>query len=107
MNKYYGNIGFAETIELRPGVWEEQITEKPYYGDVLMYSKSSNSSDKVIDDFSINNQISIVSDPYVMNHFRTLKYLEWMGIRWKVTSISIEYPRLVLTLGGEYNGNEA
>lgn len=104
MNKYYGNLGFAESVEVRPGVWENQIVEKPYYGDVLRYSKSYNTSDKVVDDISISNQISIVTDPYVMNHFQKLKYLEWLGVKWKVTTIDIQYPRLVLSIGGEYNG---
>ena len=105
MNKYYGNLGFAESVEVRPGVWENQITVKPYYGDAIRYSKSYNVSEKVVDDVNISNQISIVSDPYVMNHFRNLKYLEWLGVKWKVTTIDIQYPRLLLTIGGEYNGD--
>lgn len=107
MNKYYGKIGFSESSEVRPGVWEDAITEKPYYGDVLRYSKSSSSTDKVIDDLRVSNQISILSDPYIMNHFRNLKYLEWLGTKWKVSDIEIQYPRLVLTIGGVYNGPTA
>lgn len=104
MNKYYGKIGFAESSEVRPGVWEDSIIEKSYYGDVLRYSKSSGSTDKVIDDIRVSNQISILSDPYIMNHLTDLKYLEWLGHNWKVTDIEIKYPRLVLTIGGVYNG---
>ena len=107
MNKFYGNLGFAETKEVRPGVWEDQIEVKPYYGDVVRLSRTNGSADKIIDDINVNNQISILSDPYIMNHLRALKYLEWLGARWKITSVDIQYPRLVLTLGGEYNGPEA
>lgn len=104
MNKYYGNLGFAESVEVRPGVWENKITEKPYYGDVIRFSKSYGSADKVVDDLNVSNQISILTDPYVMNHFQNLKYLEWLGVKWKVTTIDIAYPRLTLSIGGVYNG---
>lgn len=104
MNKYYGNLGFAESVEVRPGVWENKITEKPYFGDVIRYSKSYGSADKVVDDLNVSNQISILTDPYVMNHFQNLKYLEWLGVKWKVTTIDIAYPRLILSIGGVYNG---
>ena len=107
MDKYYGIIGFADSSEKRPGVWEDTITEKPYYGDVMRYSKSSGSSDKVIDDIRVSNQISILSDPHIMNHLQSLKYLEWLGAKWKVSDIEVKYPRLILTIGGAYNGPTA
>ena len=35
MAKWYGMIGYAETVETTPGNWDEQLTERPYYGDVI------------------------------------------------------------------------
>lgn len=106
--KYFGKVGFVYTEETVPGVWEEVQTEKDYYGDVLRYSKSyQTTSEKVNDDVNFNNQISILTDPFAMNHFQDIKYLEWMGAYWKITSVEIQYPRLILTIGGVYNGKQA
>ena len=44
MAKFYGNIGFFETKDNGNGVWKQQITEKPYYGDFMrQISQNQNS----------------------------------------------------------------
>ncbi len=106
--KYYGNIGFATSKETivdgRPtGVWKQEIKEKPYYGELSKpVNKWSVSSDQVNDNASFSSQLSIVSDPFAINNFHSIKYAEYLGIKWKVTSVEIMRPRLLLTLGGEY-----
>lgn len=104
MAKFYGAIGYAKTVETMPGVWTEQITERDYYGDVIRNSRRLHSSDKVNDDININNQISIVADPYAINNFHSMRYAEFMGAKWKISDVEVQYPRLLLTLGGLYNG---
>ena len=104
MAKFYGAIGYAKTVETMPGVWAEQITERDYYGDVIRNSRRLQSSDKVNDDINISNQISIVADPYAINNFHSMRYAEFMGAKWKVSDVEVQYPRLLLTLGGLYNG---
>lgn len=103
MAKYYGAIGYAETVETKPGVWKEQITERMYSGDLLRNSRRFQSSDKLNDDLNISNEISIVADPYANQNFHLMRYAEFMGTKWKITDIEVEYPRLRLTLGGVYN----
>ena len=103
MAKFYGAIGYAKTVETMPGVWTEQITERNYYGDVIRNSRRLQSSDKVNDDININNQISIVADPYAINNFHSMRYAEFMGAKWKISDVEVQYPRLLLTLGGLYN----
>ena len=104
MAKYYGLIGYAETVETAPGVWKEQITERVYYGDVIRNSRRLQSTEHLNDDVNISNQISIVADPYAINNFHSMRYAEFMGAKWKVSDIEVQYPRLLLTLGGLYNG---
>lgn len=101
--KWYGSIGFAETVETRPGVWETQITERKYSGDILRNSRRLQSSNQVNDNVTISNQISIVADPYADGNFHSIRYVEFMGAKWKVSDIEVQYPRLVLTVGGLYN----
>ena len=104
MAKWYGAIGFANVEETKPGVWTEQITIRNYYGDLGRNTRRLQSSDKVNDDINISNEISIVSDPYANQNFHSIRYVEFMGTRWKVSNIEVQYPRLILSLGGLYNG---
>lgn len=103
MAKFYGPVGYAETVETIPGVWEEQIKEHYYHGDVIRNTRRLQSSDKVNDDIEISNEISIVADPFAMGNFHTIRYVGFMGAKWKVTSVEVSYPRLVLSIGGVWN----
>ena len=105
MAKFYGVIGYAETKETTPGVWTEEITEHTYFGDILDNNvRRVTNSDSTNDDLRINVKISIVSDPYAINHFHSICYVQFMGAKWKVTDVTPSFPRLILTLGGVYNG---
>jgi len=104
MNKWFGKIGYANTSEVRPGVYEEVITEREYYGDLVRNTKQIENSGEVIDDISVSVSISIVADPFAYNNFHTMKYVDYMGSKWKVKTVDPQYPRMVLSLGGLYNG---
>lgn len=104
MAKWSGMIGFAETKETSPSVYEEVITERRYYGDILKNTRRLSASDKVNSDITVSNSLSIVADPYATNHFYSIRYATFCGAKWKVTDISIEDRRLILTLGELWNG---
>lgn len=104
MAKWYGNIGFADTVETEPGVWENEIITRPYFGDLISNRWMRQPSGNVNDDINMSNRISILADPYAMNHCSTMTYVEVMGAKWKVTSVDAsQYPRLILDIGGLYN----
>ena len=107
MAKFYGIIGYAETVETDPGVWEEKIVERMYFGDLLSNFRNLQNSGEVNDDVNIANKISIVSDPYANENFHSMRYVEFLDTRWKITNVEVLYPRLILTLGGMYNGEQA
>lgn len=102
--KYCGKIGFARTVETVPGVWEEQIEEKEYFGEVIKNTRNSSNSQYLNDNFTISNQFRIVSDPYSFREFPNIRYIEFMGVKWKVASADIDHPGILLTVGGIYNG---
>lgn len=104
MAKYFGSIGYAETTETSPGIVKEHIVSRDYYGDVIRNNRRLENSDKVNDDINITNQISIVSDPYAIDNFWKIRYATFMGQKWKVKDVNVEFPRLILTLGGLYHG---
>lgn len=104
MAKYFGSVGYAETVETGPGIFKEQIVPRDYYGDIIRNNRRLESSDQVNDDINVTNQISIVSDPYAIKNFWKIRYATFMGQKWKVKDVNVEFPRLILTLGGLYNG---
>ena len=108
MARFAGKIGYSDTVQIRPGVWVDHITEREYRGDVLRDSRSlDGAADKLNDDLSINNSFSVVADPYAYQNFHTIRYIWWMGQRWKVRTVEVQRPRLLLTIGGVYNGPTA
>lgn len=103
MTKFYGAIGYAEPIETEPGVWEEKIVERNYYGDLVRNTRSLQQSGNINDNINISNEISIISDPYANENFHSMRYVEFMGAKWKITNVDVRYPRLTLSIGGLYN----
>lgn len=107
MAKFYGKVGYANTVETPEdsGIWKEIITERSYFGDVLKISRRLQGSGGINDNVNINNEISIVADPFAYENFKNIRYVEWMGVKWKVPNVTILTPRLILTIGGVYNGD--
>ena len=106
MSKFYGVIGYVDTVETAPGVWVEQKVERNYYGDLTRNARKLQSGDQVNDNININNELSIVADPYAMQNFHAMRYVIFMGNAWKVTNVEVKYPRLILTLGGLYTNGQ-
>lgn len=108
MAKFYGVVGFTVgAVENVPGVAEEGMVEYPYYGDVIRNSRQLREGEKINDDLSVGNSISIVADAYAREHFFAMRYIKWAGTLWKVDDVTVESPRLVLRLGGVWNGPTA
>lgn len=103
MAKFAGTIGFANTIETMPGVWTNEIVERRYMGDVLKASLQYKQDSQINDDIVLSKRISIVADVFVNNNLHSIKYVTYMGVKWIVTGFDIQYPRIILTLGGVYN----
>lgn len=103
MAKYYGKIGYGTDKETAVDVWEPDIIERPYFGDVIQMGHRWESGESINDNMRVTNKISIVADPFACQNFHLIRYVTWLGTKWKVTDISIEYPRILLTLGGVYN----
>lgn len=100
MAKWYGKVGFAETRETDLDEWTEVILERPYPGDILSISRSMQVGSEINNDITISNKISFITDPYARQNFQNIRYVTYMGSKWRVTNVNVEYPRLTLTLGG-------
>lgn len=104
MEKFYGKVGFINTEVTSPGVYGEVAVEKPYYGEVERNSFRLSGNDKVNENVVIVNTITIVADAYATEHFSSIRYIEWLGSKWKVSSVQVERPVIRMTLGEVWNG---
>lgn len=105
MAKFYGKIGYGESIETAPGVYEDVITELSYFGDVLRNTRQLQDGENLNSNLTVSNSVSIVADAYANEHFFAIRYIEWMGALWTVTDVEVKSPRLILRMGGVYNGH--
>lgn len=104
MARFFGEVGYGDTVETEPGVWQDVITERKYYGDVLRNTRRLESGDKVNSNISVSNSISIVADAFITASFHRIKYVTWMGQKWTVTNVEVKPPRLIFDLGEVWNG---
>jgi hypothetical protein len=102
--KFYGAIGYALLVESSPGVWIDKVIEKNYRGDVILDQRRNQAGDQVNDNINIDNSISILADAYAYEHLGYMKYIVWNGTPWKIQSFNINRPRVVIQIGGVYNG---
>lgn len=104
MTRFFGRIGYGESIETAPGVFQDNIIEYSYYGDVVRNARNLRQGENLNPDLSVQNSISVVADAYANEHFFAIRYVEWAGVLWTVDSVEVQSPRLLLRLGEVYNG---
>lgn len=107
MAKFRGAVGYGHSVQTSPGVWQDVITEKRYFGDVTRASRQLIDGEKLNPDLSVQNSIEIVADAYANDNFFAIRYVEWAGSLWTVSEVTVQRPRLILRLGGVYNGPKA
>jgi hypothetical protein len=104
MARFHGKVGFGESVETSPGVHDDEIVERDYFGDVIRNSSTITEEENLNVDLTLGNSISIVADGYANDHIFAIRYVEWAGTLWKVSNVEAQRPRLILRLGEVYNG---
>ena len=109
MARFYGDVGYGDSVEnpIGSGIYEDVMTKAKYYGDVIRNTRKLEPGEGLNDDITVGNSISIVADDYAIAHFFKIKYVEWSGVLWSVTSVEVKAPRLILSIGSVYNGPTA
>jgi hypothetical protein len=105
--RWFGKVGFGNSVEQKPGVFVDEITELSYYGDVVRDARRLSEAEKLNKDLSTSNSISIIADADALENYFAIRFVEWMGVAWTVTEVEVEHPRLILRLGEVYNGPRA
>ena len=105
--KFFGKIGFVQSKETTPGVWQDEPIEAEYAGDILRNTRRWEGASQLNDNLQLNNQISILADDFLSKSYFEIRYIKWRGGVWKVTNVEVQFPRMLLTIGGVYNGETA
>lgn len=105
MGKWHGWVGYELSEETRPGVWTEVVAEHEYSGDLTRVYRRLENGQKVNSDVTISHELQIVADPFAYENYFSIRYATVLGKPWTVTSVEVLYPRLILTLGGVWNGS--
>lgn len=103
-NKWSGVIGYSKASEVRPGVYDYDITERKHVGDLVRNTRRTEDADRIVDERRLNNSVSLVADAFLMQNFADMVYITMFGTKWRVTTVEVVPPRLILQIGGVYNG---
>lgn len=107
MGRFFGKVGYGESQETAPGVFQDEIVEREYYGDEVRPARTLREGENLNPNISVNSSLSIMADAYAFEHFMNIKYVQWLGTLWSVTEVDVQRPRLVLRLGEVWNGQSA
>lgn len=104
MAKYAGLVGYATDVQSSPGVWSQVIAPKRMRGDIIRQSSSNQNDDKVNSDVALVHRVSLVGDAFAFDNYFKIKWVTLYGQKWEVTTIEVQRPRLIVSLGGIWNG---
>ena len=104
MAKYAGLVGYVTQEESVPGVWSPVENPKLMRGDIIRQASSSQNDNKVNSDIALSHRVSLLGDAYAFGNYYNIKWIDIDGRKWEVTSIEIQRPRIIVTLGGLWNG---
>lgn len=107
MARFHGAVGYAVPYEYEPGIWKDRIEERNHFGTITQHARRWVNAEGINDNLALTNQINILADDYAYEHCSAIKYVRWMGACWKVESMKVSAPRILLTLGGVWNGQKA
>lgn len=102
--RYSGKIGFGTKVEVRPGVWDETITERDYLGDVIQRTERLETGDSILPHYHTTTSLSVLSDGVLKERYSDIRYIHFLGVNWTIQTVVFKWPRLEIYIGEEYNG---
>lgn len=103
MPKCSGVIGYALAEETQPGVWTEGMVEKKYYGDIVRDNRKVVDQGEINGSINVSNDISVVSNKFMLTNMAFMRYISFANSKWKIKSVDIKPPRMIISLGGFHN----
>lgn len=107
MTRFHGEVGFATSVEVRPGYHKEVMQAFEYFGDIVDDSRTFDNSNQINPKVSLGQSVSIVADDTLIRNFDNIRYVKWGNTAWTANSVKTKHPRLIISLGGVYTGEKA
>lgn len=110
MAKFAGLVGYVTQEESAPGVWSPVENPKPMKGDIIRQSSTNGNGSrigdtgKVNDDITLGHRVSLLGDAYAFENYFSIKWVQIGSKKWTVTSVEMQRPRVIVSLGGLWNG---
>ena len=108
--RFHGYLGYeGPSVEDPPdsGIYKASVVERVHTGVIVKHRRNQDNATSINGVMSVNNDISIVGDPYALEHLHNLKYIRWNNVCWTVTSVETDTPRIIVSIGEVYNGAKA
>ncbi len=111
--RFSGAVGYATTEETSSGsgVFVESMTERTYFGDVTRNARRLEAPSQVPPVVNphlvLENSFSILADAEAYANFKSFRYIRWENNVWTITNVEVRRPRLILTVGGQWDGDTA
>ena len=102
--RYSGKLGLVEQLEVRPGIWEEVVTEVPVLGTVRQRTEVLTGEGTVLPEYGTTTSISVPARGVGPQDNSMIRYVTYKGLRWQIRSIVDEPPRIVIYVGEVYRG---
>jgi len=106
--KFHGVVGVATGDQIEKpansGIFVDEIEERVATGEQIRDTRQIANPDKVNFDMTLSTTISVMADVFADVDFLAFRYCERAGVKWVIVNVEPARPRLLLTLGGVYNG---
>lgn len=102
--RFFGKIGFIQVENQGDGIYEPSYVERDYGGVFNRKSYHVSQGESVIDDISLSNEISVFADSFIYDNLSRMAYVVIDGNKWKISSVELRYPRIIVRSGGVFNG---
>lgn len=104
MAKFAGLVGYVTQEETVPGVWSPVDNPRMMKGDVIRQVSNYQDDGKVNGNITLNHRVSLIGDAYAFGNYYNIKWIELDGYKWEISSVEISRPRIIVSLGGLWNG---
>ena len=98
------SLGFAEEQQVRPGIWDDVITEVPKLADIAQRTEAFEVEGNILPEYRTSTTVSVLSQGPVKPDYSNLRYVLYAGERWIVSSAVHAPPRLTIYIGEVYSG---
>lgn len=102
------DVGFQHFRETAHSVYRDDQVVRSYPAFVnRVMVRPVVQDDSSVEDVQLSNQVSFLTDWYSTEYIDNIRFVKWRGNRFRVRSVTWQYPRIVLEIGAPYPNDES